>query len=243
MITLRVTTPVTWPAKWVSSLFYPRKPYGTLHICLDPKDLYKAIIWEHYKTPTLNEISHHLSSALTFCKLDAKDSFWSVHLDKKSSYLSTFNTHKGRYLLLHMSFTLQMTQDVFQRCTDQVTDHLPGIIATHDDICVFGQTPVEHDRHLIQMMQTTSKNGNVFNSSRFGIRQPEISFYGAVFISQHMKPDPAEVQVHVFPPLINKTSVLFRTLHLLLALHPRPGWQDDVSAWATLPVGLEPFDW
>ena len=34
--------------------------------------------------------SNHIS------KLDPKDGFWSVHLDTTSSYLTTFNTHKGR---------------------------------------------------------------------------------------------------------------------------------------------------
>ena len=36
--------PVTKPTTWVSSLTYPCKPGGSLHICLDPKDLNKAIV-------------------------------------------------------------------------------------------------------------------------------------------------------------------------------------------------------
>ena len=67
------------------------------YICLDPQDLNKAVVWEHYKAPTLNEISQCLSGATTFSKLDTNDGFWSVHLNEKSSYLTTFNTHKGRY--------------------------------------------------------------------------------------------------------------------------------------------------
>ena len=73
-----------------------------LHICLDPHDLNKAIIWEHYKAPTLDEITHKLSGAKVFSKLDVKDSFWSIHLDTPSSFLTTFNTHKGCYQFLCM---------------------------------------------------------------------------------------------------------------------------------------------
>ena len=55
---LKIITPVTIPTEWVSSITYPRKPDGTLDICLDPRGLNKAIIREHYKAPTLEEISH-----------------------------------------------------------------------------------------------------------------------------------------------------------------------------------------
>ena len=72
---LQIITPVTEPTEWVSSITYPRKPDGTICICLDPKDLNRAIIREHYKAPTLEEISHKLSGATIFSKLDAKDGF------------------------------------------------------------------------------------------------------------------------------------------------------------------------
>ena len=39
---------------------YPMKPDGELHLCLDPGDLNTAIIREHYKPPTLEEITHKL---------------------------------------------------------------------------------------------------------------------------------------------------------------------------------------
>ena len=94
---LEIKTPVTAPTEWVSSITYSSKPDGSLRICLDPCDLNKAIICEHYKAPTLQEISHWLSGATVFSKLDAKNSFWSIHLDTPSSYLTTVNTHKGRY--------------------------------------------------------------------------------------------------------------------------------------------------
>ena len=97
MVAQCIITSVTEPTKWVSSLTYPQKPDGSPHICLDPKDLNKAVIWEHYKAPTLDEITHRLSGAKVFSKLDAKDGFWSIHLETPSSYLTTFNTHKGCY--------------------------------------------------------------------------------------------------------------------------------------------------
>ena len=45
---LEIITPVTAPTEWVSSITYPTKPDGSLRICVDPRDLNKAIIHEHY---------------------------------------------------------------------------------------------------------------------------------------------------------------------------------------------------
>ena len=113
MVLKGMIAPVSRPTTWVSSLTYPSKPDGSLCICLDPKDLNKAIVREHYKAPTLDEFSHCLSGATCLSKFDAKDGFWSIHLDEDSSYLTTCNAHHGRFRFLHMPFSLKMSQDVF----------------------------------------------------------------------------------------------------------------------------------
>ena len=63
-----IITKVTEPTEWVNSITYPVKPNGDLRICLDPKDLNKTIIREHYKAPTLEEITYKLNKAKKFSK-------------------------------------------------------------------------------------------------------------------------------------------------------------------------------
>ena len=48
----------------------PKKTNGKLRICLDLKDLNKAIIWKHHKALTLEEIAHILTGATKFLKVD-----------------------------------------------------------------------------------------------------------------------------------------------------------------------------
>ena len=73
----------------------------------------------------------NLSRATCFSKLNAKDGFWTIHLDEKSLYLTTSNMHHDRYHFLHMPFSLKMSKDIFQMQMDQATDCLPSIIALH----------------------------------------------------------------------------------------------------------------
>ena len=77
---------------------------------------------------------------------------------------------------------------------DQITNRLPGIIAIHDDICVYVKDTTEHDNNLLKLMQTAQDHGLVFNSNKCSIHQPQISFHGAIFTAQGMKPDPVKVQ-------------------------------------------------
>ena len=87
-----------------------------------------------------------------------------------------------------------MSQDIFQMCMNQVTDHLPSIIAIHNNICVYGHTPEEHDWHLLKLMQTAAQHSIVFNSSKYQIRQLQVTFCGAMFTAKGMWPDPSKIQ-------------------------------------------------
>ena len=64
-----IITPVEEPTDWVSSLAYSRKANGKLRICLDPKDLNAAIKRDHYKTPTVEEITRELAGSRNWMEL------------------------------------------------------------------------------------------------------------------------------------------------------------------------------
>ena len=53
---------VSQPTEWVNSIVYIRKKNGKLRLCLDPKDLNRAIMRCHYKTHTMEELVRKLSS-------------------------------------------------------------------------------------------------------------------------------------------------------------------------------------
>ena len=97
MVQQGIITKQTEPTPWVSSLTYPKKANGKLRICLDLKDLIEAIIQENHKAPTLEDITHILTGATKFSKVDGNKAFFSMHLTKEVLLLTMFNTHLGRY--------------------------------------------------------------------------------------------------------------------------------------------------
>lgn len=72
------------------------KPHtGKLRICLDPKDLNKAIKRPYYPLPTLDNITAKLAGACYFSVIDARSGDWAIKLTEESSKLTTFNTVFG----------------------------------------------------------------------------------------------------------------------------------------------------
>ena len=76
-----IIVPVEEPTDWVSSLTYAWKAKGKLRVCLDPQDINKAIKRDHYKTPTVEEITHQLAGSKKFTKVDGTSSNLCIVLD------------------------------------------------------------------------------------------------------------------------------------------------------------------
>ena len=63
------------PTHWESSLGYLCKSNRTFRVCLNDEALNKAIIVEHHKVSTSEEITYKLAGSTTYSKLDAKTVF------------------------------------------------------------------------------------------------------------------------------------------------------------------------
>ena len=135
----------------------------------------------HYKTPTMEELSHKLSGAKFFSKLDAKNGYWSVKLDRESQLLTTFTSPFGRYCFQRMPFGLVMSQDVFQRRMDMITGKCTGALALINDVIIHRKTKEEPDLSLRKLMETARTAGLTFNSNKCAINQEQVRFFGAIF--------------------------------------------------------------
>ena len=79
-----IIQPVMEPTAWINSMVVVPKKNGSLRICLDPKDLNKAIRRCHYPLPTIEDIATRLHGAKVYTIVDVKNGFWHVALDEQS---------------------------------------------------------------------------------------------------------------------------------------------------------------
>ncbi|GAB1602684.1 hypothetical protein Ahia01_000548300 [Argonauta hians] len=221
---------VTELTEWVSSIVYVRKKNGKLRLCLDPKDLNRAIMRCHYKTPTMEELAHKLSGAQHFSKLDAKNGYWSIPLDAESQILTTFHSPFGRFCFQRMPFGLVMSQDVFMQRMDMILEKCPGTIGLIDDVIVFGKTKEEHDSNLHRLMEVAQTEGLCFNSEKCAIDQKQINFFGAIYDKDGIKPDPSKVEAIKQLPSPTNVTELQKILGIITYLAPFIPHLSDLTA-------------
>ena len=88
---------ITQPTEWVSAMYIMHKLDEKLRIYLNSQNLNKAILHEHFKLTTREEIMVRMARVKIFSKLDCSKGFRKLWLDEESSRLCNFITPEGRY--------------------------------------------------------------------------------------------------------------------------------------------------
>jgi len=176
------------PTEWVNSLVIVEKPDGDLRLCIDPKDLNKAIQREHYRLPTKADITSSMSGARYFSKLDASSGFYQIVLDEESAKLCTFNTPFGRHCFLRLPFGISSAPEVFHKTVQQLFDGIEGV-GVFIDVVVWGRTKEEHGARLRRVLNQAQRTGLKLNEkkSQFAVR--EMIYLGERLSEEGVQPD------------------------------------------------------
>lgn len=185
---------VNKPTDWVNSLVIVEKPNGSLRICLDPRNLNKAIKREHHIIPTAEELISRLEGKQVFSVLDLKDGFWQVPLDEQSADLCTFNTPFGRYKFLRMPFGIASAPEVFQKRNLNLFDDIENVEVYFDDVIVTGRNEQEHDLTLAKVLDRAKENNVKFNPEKFQFKVPEVKYVGQIISKEGIKADPQHIK-------------------------------------------------
>ena len=128
MVKEGIITEVHEHTEWINSIAPVMKEDGSLRLCLDPKDLNKAIKRNEWYARTLDDILPELAQSKYLTAKDATSGFWHMPLDFRSSLLTTFNTPWDKYRWLRMPFGLKVSGEVFQERLDRVLRLVPGVL-------------------------------------------------------------------------------------------------------------------
>ena len=77
---------------------------------------------------------------------------------------------------------------------DRILEKCTGVCGIADDFVVYGATEVEHDRNLLQFMYVAKQHGLALNSAKCDIKCNKVSFFGQLYTSEGIKPDPQKVK-------------------------------------------------
>ena len=194
LLALGVIAEVKEHTEWINSVVPVKKSDGTLCLCLDPKDLNKAIHRNQWYSRTIDDILPKLGDSSCFTLLDAASGFWHVLLDYESSILTTFNTPWGKYRWLRLPFGLKISGDVFQERLDRVLMGVSNVTGIADDVLCHGKTAIQHNATVSTLLETARANHLVFNPKKFVFRSRDCSFFGGNLTPEGYKADPKKVE-------------------------------------------------
>ena len=244
-----IITRVDEPTAWISSLVAVLKP-GKIRVCIDPRDLNKAIQRPKYQIPTLDEILPQLAKARVFTVLDAKDGFHQVQLDEPSSYLTTFWTPFGRYRYKRMPFGISSAPEEFQRRIHMVVQDLPGVEVIADDILVYGcgsseeEYMKDHDANLRRLLQRAREQNLKLNKKKLKLGLREVAYMGHILTSKGLRPDPLKIKaIQEMPQPTDKKAVerLLGCVNYLSRYLPRLA--EVIAPLRKLTEKTTPFHW
>ena len=194
------------------------KPNGNLRICIDPRDLNKAVKRDYYPMSTIDDIVTRMPNAKVFSVLDASSGFWQVQLDTPSAKLCTFNTPFGRYMFKRLPFGLSSSQDIFQKIMSEMFQDIPGVEVVVDDLLIWGENEEQHDTRLIQVLERARHRNLKLNRTKCQIRKDAITYIGHILSKDGLKPDPKKTDAILKMPCPENKDDLQRFLGMLTYL-------------------------
>ena len=115
-----------------------KKNSDRVHICIDPRPLNKALLWEHYHLPTLQEILPELSKAKVFSKCGLHSGYWHVPLDAEPWKLTCTQSPFGRFVSNRLPFGPKVASEFFKKWVHAALADLPGIYCVVDNVLIAG---------------------------------------------------------------------------------------------------------
>jgi hypothetical protein len=194
MTNLGVIEPITEATEWVSQITTVMKKNGKVRVCLDPRELNKAIRRQHYPMTTLESVAAKLANAKIFSKFDATSGYWQLQLSEESSKLTTFNTPWGRYKFNRMPFGISSASEIWQRAMVEEFGEVAGIGIIVDDMLLSGVNDDQHDDRLEDYFNKVRESGLKLNRPKSEISVDHAEYSGHMFTDHGLEPSPERIR-------------------------------------------------
>ena len=181
------------PQARISNIVVIPKNNNDVRICLDAREINKAIVREKFPIPTLNSLVDEMSAATIFSNIYLREAYTQIELSENSKRLTNFISEDGIYRFSRLIYGTNDAGDIFQRCLQSKISDLKGVNCISDDIIVYGKCKEDHNENLKKLFYRLQKYGFKINGSKCILGKSSISFFGVILSAEGVKPDPDKV--------------------------------------------------
>ena len=128
---------------WGAPILFVKKKYGSLRLCIDYRQLNRAIIRNQYPLPRIDDLFDQLHGSRVYSKIDLRSGYHQLRVRENDVSKTAFRTRYGHYEFLVMPFRLTNTPAVFMDLMNRVfSPYLDKfVIVFIDDILVYSGSP------------------------------------------------------------------------------------------------------
>ena len=211
-----VIAPVS-SSECASPVVWVKKKTGGLRMCADfSVHVNQSIKSDSFPMPRIETVFAGLAGSRYFAKLDLKEAYWQIPIDKQSQGLCTLNTSNGLYKMLRLPKGLKNSSAIFQRTMETILKDLPGIVVYQDDVLLHASTRDDLARRVTAVMKRLEQKNVSINDEKSVLIADNIQFLGHELSADGIRPSasltekllgiqpPASIkELHSFLGLVN----------------------------------------
>jgi hypothetical protein len=134
---------------WVSNLVPVNKKQGTIHVCIDYRDINKDCPKDNFPTPFVDQIVDDCARSEIFSLMDGFSGYNQINIVPADQHKTTFICPWGTFTYRKLPFGLKNVSATFQRAMSYAFHDIKHIVQPYlDDLPTHSMHRVDHPTHL-----------------------------------------------------------------------------------------------
>jgi hypothetical protein len=134
---------------WVSNLILVNKRQGTIHVCVDYRDINQAFPKDNFPTPFVDQIIDDCAGSEIFSLMDSFSGCNQINIFLRDQHKTTFICPWGTFAYRKLPFSLKNVGATFQHAMSYAFHDIKHIVQPYlDDILTHSMHRSDHLTHL-----------------------------------------------------------------------------------------------
>ena len=186
---------------WASPMVCVMKPNGQLRLCGDySATLNKNMRTFQYPLPSVEYVTSCIGNSKVYSVCDLQNAYLQLKLSGQSKGLTTLNTPEGLYQYNYLPFGISSSPGIFQSFISKTLKGLKNVIAYQDDLLIFSNNEVEHEKDLSKVLQCLRDAGVKLNVKKCKFFMKSVKFLGFIYGEAGVSPCADKVEAILKAP-------------------------------------------